>query len=207
MADDRSDEQLMMDVRAGDIDAFGVLVERHHQRALNVAYRLSGDADTSQDVAQESFLRILRHARRYKPRAQFTTFLYTVVRNVVLEMARRKHRRVEVPLSTAADSATAVELSHEPSAIASVTTGISARAEPPDVLLERREMQQRLRTALMELPDELRDAFVLSEIEGLRYREIADICGCPEGTVASRKHKAVEQLRQLLSLPNPPENE
>ena len=83
----------MQRTAAGDLGAFGTLVERHHERALNLAYRLSGDEDGSRDIAQEAFLRILRAAARYQPRAKFTTFLFTVVRNLVLEIARYRSRR------------------------------------------------------------------------------------------------------------------
>ena len=84
-----SDEELMVRVAGGELDAFGILVERHHGRALNFAFRLCGDVEQSKDVVQESFLRVLKAARRYRPRAAFTTYLFHVVRNLVLETARR----------------------------------------------------------------------------------------------------------------------
>ncbi|MEJ2722012.1 MAG: RNA polymerase sigma factor [bacterium] len=169
----------MMEVSRGNLGAYSTLVERHHQRVLNTAYGMTGDEETSRDVAQESFMRILRHASMYSPRAKFTTFLYTVVRNIVIETGRRTSRRREVPLAGARLLET-------------------QNPETADRIAERRELRTRLSDALAELPEELRDAFVLSEIEGLRYREIAEICGCPEGTIASRKHSAVERLRGLL---------
>lgn len=181
MADARSDEELMTAVAAGNFEAFGVLVERHHQRVVNIAYGMSGQADAARDVAQETFIRILKHAPLYVPSARFTTFLYTVVRSVVVETGRKRARRREVSLDHAAPAA----------------------PDRTDRAAERGELRARLAEALAELPDELRDAFVLSEIEGLRYRDIAEICGCPEGTVASRKHQAVERLRRSLSAFHP----
>jgi RNA polymerase sigma-70 factor (ECF subfamily) len=185
MVEERTDEQLMERVRAGDVDAFGRLVERHHQRALNFAFRMTGDREMSRDIAQESFLRIMKAAPRYEPRARFTTFLYTVVRNLVAETVRRPHHRSEVSSD---------DISHG----ASNESAFSPSPETPDVSLERTELRERLLRALESLPKDLREAFVLTEIEGLRYREAADICGCPEGTVASRKHHAVEHLREIL---------
>jgi RNA polymerase sigma-70 factor (ECF subfamily) len=177
MADARSDEELMTAVARGNLDAFSTLVDRHHQRVLNTAYGMSGDAEASRDIAQDAFMRILKHAAMYTPRAKFTTFLYTVVRSVVVETGRRTARRREVALNSAQ---------------------MPAAPESADAGAERGELRQRLTDALAELPDELRDAFVLSEIEGLRYRDIAEICGCPEGTVASRKHQAIQRLRKSL---------
>ena len=179
MGDARTDEELMTDVSRGNLGAYSALVDRHHERVLNTAYGMTGDEEASRDVAQETFMRILKHAAMYTPRAKFTTFLYTVVRNIVVETGRRTARRREVPLG----DAWVME-----------TPG----PEAADRIAERHELRTRLADALAELPEQLRDAFVLSEIEGLRYREIAEICGCPEGTIASRKHLAIEKLRGLL---------
>ena len=190
MGDERTDEQLMTRTGEGDLDAFGILVERHHKRVLNLAYRLSGDPELSRDIAQESFLRILKGARRYEARARFSTFLHTVVRNLVIEMVRKRRRRHEATISGVVDPSNG---SPENS------VRVDGAAVPPDVMLERKEIRQRLQSALATLPDDLRDAFVLTEIEGLSYRDVAEICDCPEGTVASRKHHAVEQLRRILT--------
>ena len=194
MGDERTDEQLMICTGEGDVDAYAELVERHHVRALNLAYRLSGDPEVSRDIAQESFLRILKGAPRYRAQARFTTYLHTVVRNLVIENVRKKRRRPESALPQGADPS-----SENP---ASPAVG-GPPPDRPDVAMERKEIRQRLQHALAELPDDLRDAFVLTEIEGLSYREVGQICGCPEGTVASRKHNAVAQLRELLQLYGP----
>jgi RNA polymerase sigma-70 factor (ECF subfamily) len=182
------DEQLMSRAAHGDLAAFGLLVERHHPRALNLAYRLTGNAETAKDAAQESFLRILGAARRYEPRGRFTTYLFAVVRNTARELARRERRRREEPLATGEEG--------DPSRSAP----LAAPADPPEPerVAGRRELRERLLGALRALPEELRAAFVLSELEGLSYREVAQVCGCPAGTVASRKHAAVTRLRALL---------
>jgi RNA polymerase sigma-70 factor (ECF subfamily) len=182
-----TDEQLMCLSAAGDLNAFGELVDRHHQRALNFAYRLCGDREISKDIVQESFLRILKAARRYEPRARFTSYLYSVVRNMVRETARRTHRRREEPL----------EDRQEISAEASLPAGPSAPSDP-ERERQKRLLQKTLLDAVRSLPEDLRMVFVLSEMEGLSYREIAGICRCPLGTIASRKHVAIEKLRVLL---------
>jgi RNA polymerase sigma-70 factor (ECF subfamily) len=185
---DPTDEQLMLRTAEGDFDAFGNLVDRHHQRALNFAYRLLGDREQAKDIAQESFLRILKAAARYQPRASFTSYLLSVVRNMVRETARRSRRRREEPLE---------DRRGEMPAEGALPGGPWV---PPDPESERQGKRNRshLILALQTLPEELRAVFVLSEMEHLPYRRIAKICRCPMGTVASRKHAAIMRLRSLL---------
>jgi len=170
----------------GDLAAFGFLVDRHHRRALNVAHRLTGDAEWAKDATQESFLRILKAAHRYQPRGSFTSYLFTVLRNVVRETARSRARRREDPLETMTEA----QLSH--------STPAGRRPPTPADVLQEGRRHERLMAALQSLNVEVRSVFVLSAIEGLSYREIAGICGCPMGTVASRKHEAVVKLRKML---------
>ncbi len=170
-----------------DLAAFEVLVDRHHPHALAFAWHLSGDREIALDAVQESFLRLLRSARRYEERGMFQSYLFRIVRNSVRELARARTRRREEPLES----------------LEGITSGRAVPEGPaaplrPDEVLASREQQARLMSAVRALPQEMRAVFVLSEIEGLSYREIAAACRCPEGTVASRKHAAVEKLRSLL---------
>jgi RNA polymerase sigma-70 factor (ECF subfamily) len=176
----------MLRAAQGDRAAFGLLVERHHRRALNVAYRLTGDVEWAKDATQESFLRLLKAAPRYQPRGAFTSYLFTVLRNVVRETARSRARRREETLESVPESALGRSL---PAGRAPAT---------PAEILAAKQRRARLQAALQALPFEVRTVFVLSESEALSYREIATICACPLGTVASRKHAAVLALRQLL---------
>ncbi len=181
-----TDDSLMLRAARGDLDAFGLLVDRHHARALNVAHRLTGDVEWAKDAVQESFLNILEAAERYQARGSFTSYLFTVLRNVVRQAARSRARRREESLEALADP--------EQARIAATVP----RPPTPAEVLEAQRRQESLQAALLALSFEVRTVFVLSEIEGLSYREIARICGCPMGTVASRKHQAVVELRKRL---------
>jgi RNA polymerase sigma-70 factor, ECF subfamily len=172
----------------GDRDAFGLLVERHHARAIRFAWWHAHDIELAKDAVQESFLRILRAAPGYQQRGSFTAFLLVVVRNMVREMSRRQRRRREEPL----DAAPAADPA--PGRLADTLPVLTT----PETVFEGRELARRLESALCALPGELRAVFVLSELEGLSYQEIARVCGCPMGTVASRKHAAVARLRAML---------
>ncbi len=187
--DSPSDEHLMLRAGRGDREAFGLLVSRHHARALRVAWWHGRDPELARDAVQESFLRILRAAPRYRASGPFSAFLLVVVRNTVRELSRRERRRREEPLE-------AVPVD-DPALVA--PCGPPGDPATPEELDERRRIAGRLREVLHTLPEELRLVFVLSEIEGLSYREIAGICRCPMGTIASRKHAAVTRLRVLLS--------
>lgn len=185
---ENGDERLMLEAAKGDLDAFGELVERNHQRALNLAYRLSGDAESSKDVVQESFLRILKAAHHYEPRAPFTSYLYSVIRNMIRETARRHRRRRESSLEDRSRDGVVLGIDSE----------AVAHPPDPDIVLQRTQAQESLMAALAGLAEDLRAVFVLSEMEGLSYKEIAQICDCPTGTVASRKHAAIAKLREIL---------
>ncbi|MBD3163232.1 MAG: sigma-70 family RNA polymerase sigma factor [Candidatus Latescibacteria bacterium] len=179
-----SDARLMEAIAAGSHEAFGRLVDRHHQRALDFAYRFLGDRDEAKDAVQEAFLSILGAADRYRPASRFTTYLLAVVRNAALQRVRSRRRRREEPL--------------EELAMDRPEGSIPATGRDPERDLERAELRDLLAGAIAALPPEIREVFLFNEMHGLRYREIAEICGCPIGTVASRKHEAVKRLRARL---------
>jgi RNA polymerase sigma-70 factor (ECF subfamily) len=169
-----SDEQLMLAAGRGDREAFAAIVDRHQRRVLNLLLFLCGDRETARDLTQECFLRLLRAAPRWEPRARLTTYVTTIARRLAMDAGAKAWERRE-PLET------------EP-----------ASADPgPDVVAERRELAGRLAAVLAQLPDEDREVLVLSEAGGLKYREIAEMLAVPEGTVASRKSRAVRRVREL----------
>ena len=154
----RSDEERMLDVAQGDLSAFEQLVRRHQASAFNAAFRLLGNADDAEDVAQEAFLRILRAAHRYQPTAAFRTYLYRIVTRLC-----RDHRRKASPSPLPNPEA---EPSRGPSPEARAVAGEEHRA---------------VREALASVPVKQREAVVLRYYEGLSYDEIGDVIG------ASRK--------------------
>jgi RNA polymerase sigma-70 factor, ECF subfamily len=181
-----TDTELMQKTGAGDMEAFGILIERHHLRVLNLAFRLTGDAELARDIAQDCFLKLHRAADRYRPSGRFIAYLGSITRNLALDAFRQQSRHRPADLNH-------IDY-YQQSGIA--LTGQSP--ETPERLHERRQREEQLMTALAELPEDQRSAFVLSEIEGLSYSEIAVVCDCPEGTIASRKHNALRKLQKLL---------
>lgn len=188
--------------RNGDRAALARLLEEHHERVQTLAFRLTGgDRESAEEIAQEAFLRILKTRTPFRGTSSFTTYLYRIIINLVAERGRRASRRREVSTSPAV----LPELSAGDRAAAGVSASASdgpfgeqCGSRRPDQVRESRELARQVGVVLAALPREQREVFVLSELEGLRYREIAEICGCPEGTVASRKHQAVQAFRREL---------
>ena len=184
----RTDEDLVLAVRAGDLDSLGVLVARWEQPLFRFVIRLVGRDDDARDVCQETFLRVLDRARHFRPGAKFSTWMYQIALNLCRDRARRSRRwdRILVRKHAAADEAPA-----EPVAVAPAE-------EQPQAAFEAEERRVAVRTALESLPAEQREVVVLKEYEGLKFREIAEVLGLPESTVKSRMYFALESMRGAL---------
>lgn len=162
----------------GDHLAFREIVERHRDPVIRIVWRLSGDFHQAEDIAQDAFLRAHAHLKKFDPeKGSFTTWLYTIATN----LARNAHRKIR-PLPTAE------------------TEEIEDRTDDtPSKSMERREQFQVLNTALNELADPFRTAFILGEVEELPLVDIATIENVPVGTIKSRISRAKEKLRLTLA--------
>ncbi len=184
------DAELLAAFRDGRIEAFVQLVERHQRSLINFFYHLLWDRQASEDCAQDVFLRLYTHAGTYEPQAKFTTFLYRIARNLWIDRVRsgKTHARV-VSLETPAG----------PGEEKTLTDRVPAHTPTPVEILGRRETQEAVRGVIALLPEEHRIVILLSEIQGMKYREIGEILGVPVGTVKSRMHAAIEKLKELMA--------
>lgn len=175
------DDLLMAAARGGDRGAFGELVERHHRSLVRYLTRLVGDPDRAEDLGQEAFLRLWRHAAQYREEGRFAAYLYRIATNLVRSEERRARTwRLVRPLFGPRD----VEQSSPPLAADQVLAD---------------EAASRLREALAELPVRFRAPVLLAEIEGWSYAEIASALDCRAGTVKSRIFRAKQRLREALA--------
>ena len=179
MLADETDERLMQRFQGGDERAFEVLVHRHRTPVFSFLVRLTGDRARAEDLCQEAFLRVVRAADDWKPKAPFRTWLYSIARNQAVDEARRQTFRRAEPLDGAASSAA----SDDPA---------------PDRSADAALVRPKLEAALTSLPDEQREVFLLREHAGLRFHEIAEVTGTPVNTVKSRMRYALESLREKL---------
>jgi len=186
---DDSDESLMLRYRDGDVRAFELLVTRHRRALFNFILRFVRDTAQAEDVTQETFLRLVKGADAYERQAKFTTWLYTIARNLCVDAARRgKHRKaasLDAPLGDEDGAVSLLDL------VADGGAGVDRQAQS-------RELAARLRQAIEALPDEQREIFLLREVADLQFNEIANVIGCPENTVKSRMRYALEKLRDAL---------
>jgi len=184
-----SDEELMRAFQNGRDGGFAELVMRHGAKVLNYAWRLTDDFALAQDVAQETFLAVYTRKDTFDSRRSFPAWLYRIASNLC-RMEWRRRRRTTAPMS---GSSVAVG---DPAALAAET--VADPGPSPAEWANRRELEHRVRRAVVELPEKLRMVFVLSFYEGLAYKAISDVLGCSIGTVASRKHLAMRHLRKRL---------
>jgi len=182
-----SDLQLVERTVAGDQRAYELLVIKYQRRIERLIGRMVRDVDLVQDIAQETFLRAYRALHQFRGDAQFYTWLYRIAVNTAKKTLMDLKRD---PLITESALRSAVDDDDE----TSVMTRELTTDDTPETLLAAQEVAQAVNTALQALPQELRQAVTLREIEGLSYEEIAQAMGCPIGTVRSRIFRAREAI-------------
>ena len=183
MSDD--DREVVRRVQAGDSEAFEVLVEKYKRKTFRLAYGVLRDQEEALDVAQEAFVKAFRSLPKFKGDSAFYTWLFRITMNLSLD---RKRQRVARAKSLGAEDVPPEEWERT-----AVATDVS-----PDDEAASAERRARIGRALDTLPEHHRSIIILSDIEGLSYREIADVLGIPMGTVMSRLHNARKRLREAL---------
>ena len=181
---DAEDVRLMQLVSAGDTAAFEQLVERHQTLVAGTVGRMLGSNADVEDVAQQVFVRVWKSAKRYVPRAKFTTWLLKITRNLVFNEMRRRKRHVLTPLQTEAEGEE-IQLKDE-------------RAQTPDASLLEGELQRAIEAAIGQLPETQRMAVVLRRYEELSYEEIAEVLDQSVPAVKSLLFRARTELRERL---------
>jgi len=183
--EDAEDVRLMRLVAGGDTSAFEKVIERHQALVAGTAARMLGSNSDVEDIAQQVFIRVWKSARRYVPRAKFTTWLLKITRNLVFNELRRAKRRAHVPLQS------------EPGA---EEIPLKDETNPaPDASLLEDELQRAIEEAIMQLPESQRMALVLRRYEQLSYEEIAEVLDLSVPAVKSVLFRARTELRSRLN--------
>lgn len=183
-----SDQALVERTLAGDDRAFEFLVLKYQRRVERLIGRLVRDTDLVEDLAQETFIRAYRALGQFRGEAQFYTWLYRIAVNTA-KKALVEMRRDPMVTETALKTAGAGE-DDETSVVENELTS----PETPETLLAAKEIASAVQSAMQALPEELRQAVTLREIEGLSYEDIADMMNSPIGTVRSRIFRAREAI-------------
>lgn len=186
VADGETDRALVERVQAGDRSAFDLLVLRYQHRLLKLIGRYVRDSTEVQDVAQESFLKAYRALPKFRGDSAFYTWLYRIAINTAKNHLVALSRR---PPDADIDSADAAQLE--------VDSALKEHATP-ERLLMREQIETTVVQAIADLPEDLRIAITLRELEGMSYGEIADAMDCPIGTVRSRIFRARAAINQRI---------
>jgi RNA polymerase sigma-70 factor (ECF subfamily) len=164
----------------GEERAFSELVERYQTRLLNFIYRTIGDRDRAEDLVQEVFIRVYRHLHRFDRSKKFSTWVYTIASNLAKNELRNRSRN---PLVLFQAMRGATEEDDRPLQFEDATSR-------PDDMYRKRHLRELVEDTVAKLPEHHRQVFVLRELEGKSYEEIAEITACNLGTVKSRLNRA-----------------
>jgi len=182
--DAQTDDDLMAEFQGGSVAAFEELVRRYQARLTVYAETMTADGPAADDVAQETFVRVFEQRREYVASGHFRAWIYKIARNLCVDRFREPalfSLDVDVPLL--------------------LWSGLKRTEDVSEQLrkLEESEQLARLGREARRLPGPMRDVVLLRYYHGLKTREIADVIGCPVGTVKSRLHYALERLQRMVS--------
>jgi len=182
------DNALVTSYLGGASRAFDLLVERYQTRLLNFVYRTVGDRERAEDLVQEAFVRVHRHLARFDRSKKFSTWIYTIASNLAKNELRNRSRNPLVYFQT-------------------MTSGWEDEDRPlefedpnarPDDEFDRKHLRELVDAAVKRLPTHHRQVFVLRELEGRSYEEIAEITHCNLGTVKSRLNRARSAFAEIV---------
>jgi RNA polymerase sigma-70 factor (ECF subfamily) len=183
------DRELIGLAQKGDQAAFRRLVERHQRRAFAIAIGLVRDENDAREIVQEAFLRVYRGLASFQGGSSFFTWLYRIVTNLAIDLIRKPGRRDVELLDNQADE----EEPNEFHLVARIDG-----ADPIDVM-RRREIAERIQSALAALPPYHRGVILMREVEGMSYEEMAQAMGVSKGTIMSRLFHARQKLQRALA--------
>ena len=179
-----SDEDLIIKFQKGDVGAYNQIVYRYKDRLLNFIYRYLNDIDRSEDLVQDTFLKLYTHKNSYKEIAKFSTWLYTIAANLAKTELRKIKRRKTFSIT---------ELSHDEREFI-----ISSTDQAPDDEDSSQNYEKNIGQSLSELQDDFKTIIILRDIQELSYEEISSIMDVPLGTVKSRINRGRLKLQESL---------
>jgi len=177
----RRDADLVERLKKGDPKALDELYRRHREAAYGIAYRLVGNRDDGLEVVQESFIHVMRGIQSFRGQSSFRTWLYRIVTHAALDYRRWRALRTADSLDTSAEPA------------------VAAEGRSPQEAAADRDLGAAIDKALSNISEKNRAALILYAIEGMSYKEVADVLGISIGTVMSRIFNARQRLRELLA--------
>jgi len=172
----------------GDPHAFGRIVARYQSRLINFVYRMTGDRDRAEELVQDTFLRVHRHLHRFDRERNFSTWIYTIAANLARNELRRRNASPFIPTDPKPWLPSSEQDAPE----------LEDPGHRPDMDFDREEVAETVRQTVKHLSPDHREVFVLRELEGKSYEEIAEIVSTSVGTVKSRLSRARHHFAELI---------
>lgn len=192
MTQGHSDGELLRRFNEGDADAFATLVHRYERPLYNFILRSVRRRERADELLQDVFLKVVQRSQDFKGNSKFSTWLYTIARNLCIDHSRkmvfRRHQSLDAPGHSETSAAGPTLLDRT-----------AADGPEPDRAALTTDLRRRISEAVEELPEEQKDVFLMRQIQGLAFKDIADIVGVPENTVKSRMRYALERLQRALA--------
>lgn len=183
----------MDEFRLGDADAFEILITRHNRGLYNFLLRSVHAPARAEELLQEVLLRVIRSKDRYRRSARFTTWVYTIARNLCVDESRRArfrdHQSLDAPLRRRRAAGSG----------ATLLSTLAAEGMSAELVAESPRLRERLNGAVLRLPSDQREVFLMRLMAGMSFREIGETVGAPENTVKSRMRYALDKLREELA--------
>lgn len=190
--DETSDEELLRRFNEGDADAFEALVRRYERPLYNFILRSVRRKERADELLQDVFLKVVQRSTDFKGNSKLSTWLYTIARNLCIDHSRkmvfRRHKSLDAP-GRSGDS-------EEGPTLLDRTAADGPTADRAAIA---QDLQRRIAEAVEELPEEQKEVFLLRQVQGMAFKEIAEVVGVPENTIKSRMRYALERLQRALS--------
>lgn len=183
-------KEVIENCKAGDEKAFTEIVLHRQKRVFNIAYRMLGNSEEAKDLAQEVFISVFESIKDLKEEIKFDAWLTQVTLNHCRNRWKYLKRR-QYFSSDSLDDPVETEDGSVPRAIADPS-------DNPEILLEKKMIQQLIQRGLLELKEDQRELLVLRDLQGFSYEEMGDTLGLPEGTIKSKLHRARMDLKEVL---------
>ncbi len=178
---------LIKQSKAGDIESFERLIVEHQKKVFNIAYRMLGNLEDANDVAQEALVKAYRGIENFKGKSSFSTWLYAIVNNACIDFIR-KNRKVNMIY---------LDCEYETEE-GTYKIQLNNNEDTPEQLFEKKEVQKLVHESINELGYNHRKVIILRDMEQFSYKEIAEILDCSEGTVKSRISRARTNLKTII---------
>jgi RNA polymerase sigma-70 factor, ECF subfamily len=186
-----TDEALLARYRRGEVDAFRTLVRRHQRALYNFALRQVRTPSVAEDIVQDVFVRIVQNVETFKEESRFSTWAYTIARNLCIDHLRKRVHRRHASLDQPENSSDG-----EGAPLGERVAGSEMAA---DRTVIGKQLQTHIRAAVEALPEDQREVFLMRQVSELPFKEIAEIVGVSENTVKSRMRYALERLQAALA--------